>query len=238
MNPAGRAILKAADYIPALDMPSEEFPLQLSTGRQVYHFHTWTKTGWLKHLQQASPAPFIEMSAGDAAAANVKDGEDVVVRSRRGMVEMPVSIGKIAKGQVFIPFHYGYWDAPDDRARAANELTQGKQVLSPPRSKLLPLLNLYPLFCVEQWDPISKQPMFESGSIRIEKLTADPSTGTVQIHAKQQQTPTVHAVERRKPSAHAIADSTPRERHLEFHMGATYEAITSCSKSTTSSSRN
>ncbi len=126
LNPAGRAILKAADYKPASDAPNEEFPLQLSTGRQVFHFHTRTKTGRSKHLQAASPAPFIEISAEDAATANVKDGEDVVVRSRRGVVEMPVKIGKIAKGQVFIPFHYGYWDAPDDRARAANELTQGK----------------------------------------------------------------------------------------------------------------
>ncbi len=125
MNPAGRAIFKAADYLPGLDMPDEEFPLQLSTGRQVYHFHTRTKTGRSKHLEQASPAPQMEISAEDAAAANVKDGENVVVRSRRGMVEMPVTIGKIAKGQVFIPFHYGYWDAPDDRARAANELTPG-----------------------------------------------------------------------------------------------------------------
>lgn len=125
MNPAGRAILKSADYIPGFEMPDEEFPLQLSTGRDVYQFHTRTKTGRSKHLQDASPAPRIEVSAEDAEAAGVKDGEDVVVRSRRGMVEMPVSIGKIAKGQVFIPFHYGYWDAPDDRSRAANELTQG-----------------------------------------------------------------------------------------------------------------
>lgn len=125
MNPAGRAILKAADYIPALDAPDEEYPLQLSTGRQVYHFHTRTKTGRSKELREACPAPQVEVSEEDAAAADVKDGENVVVRSRRGMVEMPVSVCKIAKGQVFIPFHYGSFDAPDDRSRAANELTQG-----------------------------------------------------------------------------------------------------------------
>ena len=45
MNPAGRAILKSADYLPALDAPGKDYPLQLSTGRGVYHFHTRTKTG-------------------------------------------------------------------------------------------------------------------------------------------------------------------------------------------------
>lgn len=126
LNPAGRAILKAAEYIPALDEPNEDFPLQLSTGRLVYHFHTRTKTGRSKHLQEAAPAPYIEISREDAEAAGIKDGEDVVVQSRRGQVELPAKISKIAKGQTFVPFHYGYWDAPDDRARAANELTQGK----------------------------------------------------------------------------------------------------------------
>jgi predicted molibdopterin-dependent oxidoreductase YjgC len=202
MNPAGRAILKSADYLPALDAPDKEYPLQLSTGRRVYHFHTRTKTGRSKELQAAAPGPMIEVSAEDAAAANVEDGEDVVVRSRRGIVEMPIRISKIAKGQTFIPFHYGYFDAPDSRARAANELTQ------------------------EQWDPISKQPMFKSGAIRIEKLTPSPS-GTVKIHAREKQTTAIDKVTRAKPQAHDISDPSAhsRERHLEFWLGATYEAI-------------
>lgn len=66
------------------------------------------------------------MSAEDAAAVGVKDGEGVVVKSRKRAVEMPISIGGITKGQVFIPFHFGYFDKPDDRSRAANELTQGR----------------------------------------------------------------------------------------------------------------
>lgn len=125
LNPAGRAILKAADYMPPFEETDSDFPLQLSTGRRVYHFHTRTKTGRVAELQHASPSPQIEVSADDAADAKIHDGENVVVRSRRGAVEMPVSVSKIAKGQTFIPFHYGYWDAPDDRARAANELTIG-----------------------------------------------------------------------------------------------------------------
>ncbi|OJD24435.1 hypothetical protein ACJ73_04202 [Blastomyces percursus] len=47
----------------------------------------------------------------------------VVVRSRRGSIELAVAIRDMDKGHVFIPFHFGYFDAKDDRSRAANELT-------------------------------------------------------------------------------------------------------------------
>lgn len=61
MNWAGRAILKAADYIPLLHSPDAEYPLQLSTGRQVYQCHTRTKTGGSKVLQDAAPSLFVEL---------------------------------------------------------------------------------------------------------------------------------------------------------------------------------
>lgn len=126
LNPAGRAILKAADYIPSLEAPDDDYPLQLSTGRQVYHFHTRTKTGRSKELRDACQGPMIEICLEDAITYGVKDGDEAVVKSRRGSVQIPVCIGKIAKGQAFMPFHYGYWDALGGKARAANELTRGK----------------------------------------------------------------------------------------------------------------
>lgn len=126
MNPAGRAILKACRYRPPLEVTTPEYPLRLSTGRNVYHFHTRTKTGRSQRLEQASPEPKIQISSADAHALQLSEGEMVVVRSRRGGVELPVTIGEISEGNVFIPFHFGTFDAKDDRARAANELTVGK----------------------------------------------------------------------------------------------------------------
>lgn len=126
LNPRGRAILKAADYLSVIEGPDDEYPLQLSTGRLVYHFHTRTKTGRSKELKDAAPAPRVEISEADAEAMNIEEGEQVTIRSRRGAVQMPATITKIAKGQIFIPFHYGYFDAPNNIARAANELTQGE----------------------------------------------------------------------------------------------------------------
>ncbi len=126
MNPAGRAILKPCHYRESEEMPTNQYPIQLSTGRNAYQFHTHTKTGRTPRLQQAAPEPLLTISKEDAELAGVKDGEQVLVESVRGSIQVPVSVGGIAKGQAFIPFHFGYWDKPDERSRAANELTQGE----------------------------------------------------------------------------------------------------------------
>jgi predicted molibdopterin-dependent oxidoreductase YjgC len=126
LNPAGRAILKACHYIPPPEQPSEEYPLQLSTGRNVYHFHTRTKTGRSKPLQNAFSEPIIRINEEDAEELGIAGGEQVVVSSCRGKVQVKAAIGKISRGQTFMPFHFGYFDAKDDRARAANELTLGR----------------------------------------------------------------------------------------------------------------
>ncbi len=149
LNPRGRAILKAANYLAVIEGPDDEYPLQLSTGRLVYHFHTRTKTGRSKELEDAAPEPRVEISEEDAAALGIEEGEQVTIRSRRGVVQMPAAIRKIAKGQIFIPFHYGYFDAPNDIARAANELTQGGYLLHIMNDGILMSYS-------ELWDPISK----------------------------------------------------------------------------------
>lgn len=124
LNPAGRAILKACHFIPSYESPDEEYPLRLSTGRNVYHFHTRTKTGRTA-LQEACPEPEVRISEKDARKFGIVNGEMVVVRSRRGQIELKVAAGKIGPGQAFIPFHFGYFDSKDGRSRAANELTIG-----------------------------------------------------------------------------------------------------------------
>lgn len=65
--------------------------------------------------------------------------------------------------------------------------------------------------------------MFKSGAVRIEKIDAEDVT--VQIHAKEDQSATIRNVEDTKTEAQNISDDSERERHLEFWLGATYEAI-------------
>ncbi|PGH14126.1 hypothetical protein AJ79_03243 [Helicocarpus griseus UAMH5409] len=203
MNPAGRAILKSAHYKAPMEVVNDEYPLHLNTGRNVFHFHTRTKTGRSKRLQDADSEPNVHVSQADADALHIADGEMVVVRSRRGSVELPVSIRDINKGHVFIPFHFGYFDAKEDRARAANELT------------------------IEQWDPVSKQPMFKSGAVRIEKCVQKEGRREQPDHAKEQQTSTVKHVEETKDQEALTKglQTQHRVRRLELWMGATHEAL-------------
>jgi ferredoxin-nitrate reductase len=144
-DPKGKAILKPAQYVPPHERPDEEYPLFLTTGRVVYHFHTRTKTGRAEALHQAMPDVFIQISREDADRYDISEGDVVEIESRRGKAQAPARIGDILPGHVFIPFHFGYWDDPD-HPRAANELT------------------------LTEWDPVSKQPYFKSAAVRLRKL--------------------------------------------------------------------
>lgn len=157
----------------------------------------------------------MQISVEDAQALHVTEGEMVVVRSRRGSVELPVRIGGINDGHVFIPFHFGYWDATDGRARAANELTIGRYNV-----EKTDWLEYRILTNAEQWDPVSKQPMFKSGAVRIEKC--------VQKEAERQ-TMAVRSVEMRKPDAASSAGDNSNDkkpiRRMELWLGATDQAL-------------
>jgi anaerobic selenocysteine-containing dehydrogenase len=154
-DPAGRATLRGAPYVPPLEEPDDDYPLRLTTGRTVHHFHTRTKTGRSRELEAAAPGAWVELAAADAEALGVADGDRVRVESRRGWIEAPARIERTRprEGTVFVPFHYGYWDAdaagPDDdgvRPRAANELT------------------------LTWWDPVSKQPIFKTAAVRVRRV--------------------------------------------------------------------
>jgi anaerobic selenocysteine-containing dehydrogenase len=143
--PRGRAFLHAADYHPSPEVPSDEYPLRLTTGRTLAHFHTRTKTGRAPELQAAAPDVWIELHPDDAPG--VDDGERVRVRSPRGVIEGPARLTGIRPGHVFVPFHYGYWDSGDDEPpRAANELT------------------------ITAWDPVSKQPLFKVAAVAVDRV--------------------------------------------------------------------
>jgi anaerobic selenocysteine-containing dehydrogenase len=147
----GKALLKAAEHVPPVEGPSEDFPLQLTTGRRVYHWHTRTKTARAPELQEAEPDVWVELHRDDARALGIAEGDRCVVTSPRGSVEGPARLTGKRPGRVFVPFHYGYWDLgdrePEKRGRAANELT------------------------ITAWDPVSKQPLFKNAAVRVERAS-------------------------------------------------------------------
>jgi anaerobic selenocysteine-containing dehydrogenase len=148
-NPEGKAIFKGGEYIPAHEVPSDDFPYVLTTGRTLFHFHTRTKTGRAPQLQRAAPDVWVELSAADAAREGLQEGDLLEVSSPRASVRARLRISGIRDGVVFMPFHYGDWDAPDHAPRAANELT------------------------ITDWDPLSKQPMFKTAAAAVRLVERD-----------------------------------------------------------------
>ena len=68
----GRARLKGAEWTPPPESPDDSYPMQLMTGRTVYHFHTRTKTGRAPELNAAAPEPWVELAPSDAAELDIE----------------------------------------------------------------------------------------------------------------------------------------------------------------------
>jgi formate dehydrogenase major subunit len=112
----GKAHLKPAEWLPANELPDEEFPFVLSTGRLLEHWHTGSMTRRSFALDTISPEAEVSIHPDDATRLGVTAGEYVVVRSRRGSVRIKVKVSdREARGACFIPFHF--------REAAANLLT-------------------------------------------------------------------------------------------------------------------
>ena len=106
------------EYLPADELPDDEFPLFLTTGRVLYHYHTGTMTMKTPGLNEIVPECFVEISREDAGTCRVEHDSLIRVASRRGEIEVRAKVSdKVDKGTVFIPFHFAN--------AAANRLTNG-----------------------------------------------------------------------------------------------------------------
>ncbi|HSJ65045.1 MAG TPA: formate dehydrogenase subunit alpha [Gemmatimonadaceae bacterium] len=103
----GRATLVPVEYLPPAELPNEQFPFLMNTGRQLYHWHTGTMTRRSAGLDAREPTPTVELSPDDAARIGVHDGDPVRITSRRGSIEIAVRLSpRVARGQIFVPMHY------------------------------------------------------------------------------------------------------------------------------------
>jgi formate dehydrogenase major subunit len=103
----GRAQLVPVEFLPPAEMPDDEYPFILNTGRQMYHWHTGTMTRRSTALDARESSPTVELSPEDARELGVTDGEEVLVASRRGEIRIAVRLSpRVARRQVFIPMHY------------------------------------------------------------------------------------------------------------------------------------
>ena len=112
----GRARMVPVEFLPPAELPDQDYPFVLNTGRQMYHWHTGTMSRRSTALDARESTPTVELSPDDARELGVADGEDVIVSSRRGAIRIAVRLSpRVARRQVFVPMHY--------REAAANLLT-------------------------------------------------------------------------------------------------------------------
>ena len=104
-RPDGRAVIWLHHQEEPKDPPTDDFPLVLTTGRILEHWHTMTITGRVAALDGIRPN-FLEIHPQDAHPLGIEEGAEVVVRSRRGQAEFVARLtGTIRPGVVFATFH-------------------------------------------------------------------------------------------------------------------------------------
>ncbi|MFF9578312.1 molybdopterin-dependent oxidoreductase [Streptomyces rubiginosohelvolus] len=144
--PDGRAVFHARPHLPPAEMPDEDFPFVLNTGRLQHQWHTLTKTAKITKLNRLDPAPFVEIHPDDAAALVLAEGDGVEVASRRGRAVLPARItDRVAAGECFAPFH---WNDLFGEYLGVNAVTN------------------------DAVDPISFQPELKVCAVRLAKVAA------------------------------------------------------------------
>ncbi len=132
----------AVDHVPAGELPDDTYPVYMTSGRVLYHWHGGEMTRRAAGLLAVYPEALVEVSAEDAQRLGLADGDMVRVISRRGTIEAKAWVtDRVNAGLVFTTFHF-----PD---QAANWLTSA-----------------------EHLDPVAKIPEFKVTAVRLEKASS------------------------------------------------------------------
>jgi len=103
----GLGVFVPVDWTPPAEVPDQEYPFVLSTGRRLYHYHTRTQTGRVPGLNVLLSEETADVSPADAVKLGIKHGEQVRVRSRRGEVTLKAKVtDRIPPGMVWMAFHF------------------------------------------------------------------------------------------------------------------------------------
>ncbi|MEU6415169.1 bifunctional nitrate reductase/sulfite reductase flavoprotein subunit alpha [Microbispora sp. NPDC046933] len=106
-TPDGRAVFFPRPHLPAAELPDDDFPFVLNTGRLQHQWHTLTKTGKVAKLNKLNPGPFVEINPQDAAEHGIGEGDMVAISSRRGRAVLPAVVtDRVMPGNCFAPFHW------------------------------------------------------------------------------------------------------------------------------------
>ncbi|RON47728.1 bifunctional nitrate reductase/sulfite reductase flavoprotein subunit alpha [Pseudomonas frederiksbergensis] len=140
----GKGIFLPRPHLPPAEMPNEDFPFVLNTGRLQHQWHTLTKTGKVATLNTLNPRPFVEIHPQDAARFGIQDKDQVEVRSLRGRAVLPAVVtDRVREGNCFAPFH---WNDVFGENLAINAVTH------------------------DAVDPISLQPEFKFCAVALQRV--------------------------------------------------------------------
>ncbi|MGL4669304.1 MAG: formate dehydrogenase subunit alpha [Methanobacteriaceae archaeon] len=138
-TPDGLGVFFPIEHRDPGEVPDDTYPLVLTTGRILFHWHTGSMTRRSKTLHTEVPTGYVEINPEDAENLGIKHKDMVKVSTRRGEIEIPARVtNDIIKGVIFIPFHFAEC--------AANVLTSA-----------------------ENLDPASKMPEFKVSAAAVEK---------------------------------------------------------------------
>jgi formate dehydrogenase major subunit len=104
---SGRGRLVPAAIIPPAEEPDADYPMVLTTGRQLEHWHTGAMTRRASVLDEIEPEAVASLAPAELRRLGIAAGEPVRVTTRRGMIELKARADSaVAPGQIFIPFCY------------------------------------------------------------------------------------------------------------------------------------
>jgi sulfite reductase (NADPH) flavoprotein alpha-component len=120
-TPSRRAVFHPRPHMDAAELPDDDFPMVLNTGRLQHQWHTMTKTGRVAKLNKLNPGPFVEIHPDDAAALGVSDGRRMELMTRRGRAVLPAVVtDRVRPGTTWVPFH---WNDEQGESLTVNALT-------------------------------------------------------------------------------------------------------------------
>jgi predicted molibdopterin-dependent oxidoreductase YjgC len=103
----GLGLFSPVEYVPPAELPDDDYPLLLSTGRVLFHWHGGTLSRRSPGLDALAPEAEVEVHPQDAEGLGLSTGTSVRVRSRRGSVIARVQVTRRSPpGTVFMTFHY------------------------------------------------------------------------------------------------------------------------------------
>lgn len=145
-----RAVFHPRPHMEASELPDDDYPMVLNTGRLQHQWHTMTKTGRVEKLNRLDSGPFVEVHPDDAERLGIVDGVPVELTSRRGRAVLPAVVSdRTLTGTCFVPFH---WNDEHGSDLAINAVTN------------------------DAVDPVSLQPEFKACAVRLTPVPAEPTS--------------------------------------------------------------